>query len=98
MDSEAAVQRAYALRPHLAVIGFTGVIVNGICAVGYNLEVVRSEVVPVIGGGIRFSPVLAYSTAGVRTSSVSGVKEYLHEAARQIAGELANAIRAAQAN
>ena len=91
-------QRAYALRPHTAFIGLVGTLIEGLCAVGWTLEVVRPEAVPVIGGGVRSSPVLAYSTAGVRAFGVSDIEPYFRELARQVAAELANAVLEARSN
>ena len=91
-------QRAYALRPHTALVGLVGTLIDGFCAVGYTLQVVRPEAVPVIGGGVRSSPVLAYSTAGVRTFGVSDIEPFFREMARQVAAELANAILEARPN
>ena len=91
-------QRAYALRPQTALVGLVGTLIDGFCAVGYTLQVVRPEAVPVIGGGVRSSPVLAYSTAGVRTFGVSDIEPSFREMARQVAAELANAILEARPN
>ena len=91
-------QRAYALRPHTAFIGLVGTLIDGLCAVGYTLEVVRPEAVLAFGGGVRSSPSLAYSTVGVRTFRAGDIEPNLREMARQIATELANAILEARPN
>ena len=85
-------EKAYANMPHLFTLGMTGVYLTGRCAIAYDLELSRNEILPHPDKLFQLALLLSFHYGGVWTGPPSNATQQMQEVTRNGATLLANEI------